>query len=101
MQVLSLWRWLSLRFGEEHFPGAEKAEELAQQMVSLMELGLEALSKRQVSTEHSHKSTYLALDALGSSRHFPRLLRTGGSKPAHWLAECPSTPFSVGQAGTG
>lgn len=48
--MLSLWRWLSLRFGEEHFPGAEKAEELAQQMVALMELGLEALSKRQVSS---------------------------------------------------
>lgn len=48
VQVLSLWRWLSLRFGEEHFPGAAQAEELAQQMVGLMDLGLQALSKRQV-----------------------------------------------------
>ena len=40
---------MSLKFGEEHFPGADKAEELAQQMVSLMELGLQALSRRQVS----------------------------------------------------
>ena len=47
-QVLSLWMWLSLRLGEEAFPGHARAVEAASSMVELMDLGLQALSQRQV-----------------------------------------------------
>ena len=47
-QVVSLWMWLSLRLGEEAFPGHARAVEAASRMVELMDLGLQALSQRQV-----------------------------------------------------
>ncbi len=40
--------WLSLRLGEEAFPGHARAVEVAGRMVELMDLGLQALSQRQV-----------------------------------------------------
>lgn len=46
-QVASLWMWLSLRFGEESFPGRPDATEALAQMVVLMEDGLQALSTEQ------------------------------------------------------
>ncbi len=53
-QVLSLWMWLSLRLGEEAFPGHARAVEAASSMVELMDLGLQALSQRQVTRRLNH-----------------------------------------------
>lgn len=53
-----MWRWLSLRFGEEHFPGQEASQEIAARMVGLMDLGLQAISERQV-TRYDFSLSYV------------------------------------------
>ena len=50
MQVMSLWIWLSHRFGPEAFPGLEEVAIKSDALIALMNKGLEqlcALNKRK------------------------------------------------------
>jgi hypothetical protein len=41
LQVAAVWTWLAQRFGGELFPGIEEVRDTTQQMVQLMEQGLQ------------------------------------------------------------
>lgn len=50
MQLMSLWIWLSHRFGPEAFPGLENVAKQSEAVIALMDRGLEqmcAWNKRQ------------------------------------------------------
>ena len=41
LQVAAVWTWLAQRFGSELFPGIDEVRDTTQQMVQLMEQGLQ------------------------------------------------------------
>ncbi len=91
-QVLSLWMWLSLRLGEEAFPGHARAVEAAASMVELMDLGLQALSQRQV-TRRTHTSLPTSATDAGPWRRAWRYHRLMALTATHPVTMMQCTPL--------
>lgn len=98
-QVISLWIWLSHRFGSHAFPGLEKVMEQSEGMIQLMNQGLANMchtnrrSGRRKSTKPSGPPKYnlqaallqrqdpLALAYLADAKHHKTIYNTEWAEP--------------------